>query len=115
MNLEMANHGEWISEFGFFVLLALNVATLVKMFTPQKREVSLTREHPSHEELDALASRIEKTELGLEATRRECRSDRDGLLMAVESRFARLEDRLNEVLAAVSELKGKMNGKGKRS
>ena len=110
----MFQHGEWISEFGFYLLLALNVVTLIRMFLPQRRDIRVLDEQPRREELLALTTRVERLEAGLETLRRESRSERDALLGLVEERVVKIHERLNEVLAAVSELKGKVNSRRTR-
>ncbi len=114
-NTEWLARGEWMEGFGFVVLVALNLVTLVKMFAPQRRDVSVLEPHARREELHSLATRLDRAELNLEASRRDARTDRDALLAAVEIKIGHIHERLNDILAAVSELKGKINARGRKN
>lgn len=91
---ELANHGRWISEFGFYLLLALNIAAFVKMFLPQKREVSFAEAYAHRAELASVCSRVERLELCFEELRDQIHDDRETLMLAGEERVLRLQERL---------------------
>lgn len=91
---ELVNHGRWISEFGFYLLLALNIAAFVKMFLPQKREVSFADSYAHRAELVSVCSRVERLELCFEELREQIRNDRETLMLAGEERVLRLQERL---------------------
>jgi chromosome segregation ATPase len=94
---ELANHGRWIVEFGFYLLLALNLAAFVKMFLPQKREVSFADAYAHRAELASVCSRVERLEDCFEELRDQIRDDRETLMLAGEERVQRLQERLESL------------------
>jgi chromosome segregation ATPase len=94
---ELANHGSWITEFGFYLLLALNLAAFVKMFLPQKREVSFADTYAHRAELSSLSTRVDRLEDCFEEFRDQIRDDRETLMVAGEERVQRLQERLESL------------------
>lgn len=95
----LTQHGQWISEFGFYLLLALNIVTFVKLFLPQKREVRLTDAAATRAELDALDARLSRLEEWFENLRDAIQQERESLLVAGEDRMQRLQQHIDALRA----------------
>lgn len=61
-----------------------------------------------HQTTEQLANRMDKLEAEFTEIRHEMRSDRNTILAAGEERAIKLHDRINHVLEAVSELRGRL-------
>lgn len=72
----------------------------------QKRDVAMVEEFATRRELQDLAMRVEDK---FEALRVELQEDKTEILRAGEARVVKLHDRINDVLAAVSELRGEVH------
>jgi hypothetical protein len=72
----------------------------------QKRDVILMEEFATRRELQDLAMRVEDK---FESLRVELQEDKTEILRAGEARVVKLHDRINEVLSAVSELRGEVH------
>jgi hypothetical protein len=72
---------------------------------PSETYVSLKLCQKIHEEADR---RITQAECAVDTLRRELRLERDEMIKSAEDRAVKLHDRINDILRAVSELKGKI-------
>jgi uncharacterized membrane protein YqjE len=82
------------------------VAAVGQWFNGRKRDVTLMEEFATRRELQDLAMRVEDK---FESLRVELQEDKTEILRAGEARVVKLHDRINEVLSAVSELRGEVH------
>lgn len=93
---------------GFCVATTAAVGQWLNGRRTQKRDVILMEEFATRRELQELALRVEDK---FEALRVELQEDKTEILRAGEARVVKLHDRCNEILAAVSELRGEMHAR----
>ncbi|ODU24009.1 MAG: hypothetical protein ABS95_02455 [Verrucomicrobia bacterium SCN 57-15] len=78
----------------------------------ERREISFADEYASKAEFKALDRKVQmlegRLEHSLELIRQEMKHDKEAILESGEERAIKLHDRINVVLQAVSELKGRI-------
>jgi predicted nuclease with TOPRIM domain len=81
----------------------------------QKRDVTLMEDFATRRELNNLAEKVEsKFEAlrgELQELRGEMQEDKNEIVKSGETRVVKLHDRINEVLSAVSELRGEVHAR----
>lgn len=101
---------QWGWNMVLFLVAVIGVtASVMQMFAgrrSQKREVNLLEEFATRKELQALTERVEDK---FELLRTEIAEDKNEMMKAGEARVIKVHDRINDVLAAVSELKGEVH------
>lgn len=100
----------------FFLVAGANaLMKLVDRFRGQretpKREVSFAERLVSQVELGAVTARVKKLEETVDAIRDELKQDKTDILQAGEERAEKLHNRINDVLRAVSEVRGEMHSR----
>ncbi|MEW6307398.1 MAG: hypothetical protein AB1705_28435 [Verrucomicrobiota bacterium] len=112
MNPTPEQFGAWFSSLALLVSVLANLYLIFASRTSQKREISFTDTYATREEHVALKREVKnleaKIDQNLAAIRSEMKQDRDAMLLAGEERAAKIHDRVNKVLEAVSELKGRV-------
>lgn len=103
--------GEFLIVLGFLASVAVNVVTLMGQRTKQKREVTFAEQFVSQEQMDAIARRVDMVERQIEAMRSELKDDKTEILKAGEDRAEKLHNRINDVLQAVSQMRGELHAR----
>lgn len=86
---------------GFLLSLAVNVMTLIRSSSAQKREISFSEEYASKPEVTQIKS-------DLAQIREELRQDKETLLLKGEERAVNLHNRINPVVENTAHIKGQM-------
>lgn len=108
--MPMLSAGLWVVGGGVVLDVVMRGYELLRTVRgePDKREISLAPQFATRPEVEALGTRLAHVEQAIERIRQEIREDRSALLEAAEQRAAKMHGRINEVLAAVSELQGSL-------
>lgn len=93
---DSAARGEWITEFGFFLVVAIQIVMLVKQFTSQKRVVSFSDRYASSEDLGHLRDEVDDLSGDVESMRKEFRIGE-----------GQLHEKINAMAKSVSSQEGK--------
>jgi hypothetical protein len=108
----LADIDAWVSPLG----LASTAATLfflVAFWNSIHKAIDRNKQHPANATLDmrvaAVEARASAIEHSMEKLRDEMREDKAEILEAGEHRAAKLHGRINDVLAAVSEVRGRLS------
>lgn len=105
--------GMLIMGSGTILSVVVSVFTLIRAGKPQKREVMFSADYASRSELQELKDHISATKRDADEGRRALYAEVKGLRIELMQQFSAgiegVHSRVNDVLAAVSELKGKVN------
>ena len=104
--------GVWVN-VGMLILNAVvAVTTIASVNRTAKREVRFAFEPASKEEFDRHvidhAQSVKALNQELASLRQDMRRDRDQILLAGENRVSKIHERINIILEAVSELRGRI-------
>jgi septal ring factor EnvC (AmiA/AmiB activator) len=108
-----AEIGTWVNVGMLFLNGAVAIVTILSVSRTAKREVTFAFEPASKEEFDRhvldQAETLKALNHELAALRQEMRNVQDQLLLAGENRVSKLHERINTILEAVSELRGRVS------
>jgi len=100
-----AEIGTWVNVGMLFLNGAVAIVTILSVNRKARREVTFAFEPASKEEFDKVVDTIKSDMASL---REQMRQDRDVAQAAQEKRTIALHERINQILAAVSELRGRI-------
>lgn len=99
---------KFLGSVGFIMSLLINAGVFWNMRKTQKREVRFETEFVSRSEISNLGNRIDRLEVAIEKVRIDMKEDRASIDRVGEDRISKVHERINDVLEAVSELRGQL-------
>lgn len=91
---------------GFFVVSLVN--QVMRLMDRNKEQPRPIDTYATKAELEVVRIDLKRVESSIIDLRHEMREDRETILKAGEERAVKIHDRINDVLAAVSEVKGEI-------
>ncbi len=109
-SLSTTQLGVWLLGAAFVMQLIPNILAMVRFLRRDKEqnEVSFAAEYAAKSDVETLSERLERVELGIENVKSEIKGDCRELDRRSEDRITKVHDRINQVLEAVFELRGKV-------
>lgn len=106
-----ADHSQWLTNLQFFFSVVLSIGAIWALVSnrPQKREVTLMDDAASKKELESIRRDMESLGERISSVDEKLQKQGGDLDRKSEERIKLVHDRVNDILAAVCRMEGKVD------